>query len=434
MTSISAMKYKKHKLGFQSKSQLKQSRTLHREAERYLPTGVAKEIFVASAKGSHIWDVDGNEYIDYVLGYGPAILGHSNVDVQARVHEYDSDGVIYGRDSRLEIDVANKIRSLVPSAEMIRFFVTGTEATMNAIKVARAYTGKEKIIKFEGHYHGFHDYVSFSTEPSSRSRKGKPQPDFTGIPKALQKLILVLEWNDFEAIERTAKKSNDIAAIITEPIMANSSVIPPAEGYLKFLKEISDKYAFLLIFDEVKTGFRVSKGGAQSLFGVKPHLTAIAKSLANGYPISAVVGLEEIMEKHGTREILPNGTYARNPVSLAAAAATLEAISRDGVHRKMEETGSTLIKGLQEILHDKKIEAIVQGFPSLFQVLFTDQERVNTYREFSRCDQNSFEKLQGRMLRKGVMMDDSNSEPIYTSASHDSSDIEHTLAAFESSL
>ena len=217
----------RHKLGFPSKSKLNESKELRQSASKLIPSGVTDEIFISGARGSHIWDVDGNEYIDLVLGFGPVILGHSDAEVQNRVRQYDAKGVIYGRDIDLEISVANKIRSLMPSAEMIRYFVTGTEATMNAIKIARAFTGKDKILKFEGHYHGFHDYVSFSTEPGPTAPRDKPKPDFTGIPKALQKLVLVKEWNDFDSIEKTARKSaKDIAAIITEPIMANSSVIP----------------------------------------------------------------------------------------------------------------------------------------------------------------------------------------------------------------
>jgi glutamate-1-semialdehyde 2,1-aminomutase len=349
------------------------------------------------------------------------------------VHEYDRNGVIYGMDHPLEIEVARKIKSLMPGAEMVRYFVTGTEATMNAIKIARAYTGKEKIIKFEGQYHGFHDYVSFSTEPKPKSKKGAPQPDVRGIPRALQKLVVVKEWNDFDAVEKAVKKS-DIAAMITEPIMANSSVILPQEGYLKFLKELCEKNGIVLIFDEVKTGFRVARGGAQELYRVRPHLTALAKSFGNGYPISAVVGVEEIMGKYASREILSQGTYARNPVSLTAADATMDAMLESSAHSRIEKFGSALVKGFRDILADKNLDAIVQGYPSMFQVLFTKQEQVRTYREFSKCDEDRFEKFQQNILKKGVMIDDSNSEPFYTSAAHDDNDLQTTLEAIEASL
>lgn len=420
-------------LGYSKKSDLKMSSRLQKAASKLMPSGATDKIFINNAHGSHVWDVDENEYIDYKLGYGPVILGHSHPEIQKRVHEYDQRGVIYGSDHPLEIEVAKKIRSLMPSAEMIRYFVTGTEATMNAIKIARAYTGKERIIKFEGHYHGFHDYVSFSTEPKPKSKKGVPQPDVRGIPRTLQKLVIVKEWNDFDAVEKAVKKSAGIAAIITEPVMANSSLIPPQNGYLKFLKELCDKNGIVLIFDEVKTGFRVAKGGAQELYSVRPHLTALAKSFGNGYPISAVAGMKEIMDKHASREILPQGTYARNPVSLAAADATMDAML-GSAHSRIEKFGSALVKGLQDILADKNLDAIVQGYPSAFQVLFTKQEQVRTYREFSRCDQDKFGRFQHRLLKKGIMLDENNSEPFYTSAAHDNNDLEKTLEAIEASL
>src|ERR687895_158393 len=409
------------------------SKKLNQKAAKLMPDGVAESIFINNAMGSHIWDVDGNEYIDYKLGQGPVILGHSHPAVQNRVHEHDKRGVIYGSDTPLEITLAEKIRSIIPSAEMIRYYVSGTEATMNAIKIARAYTGKEKILKFEGQYHGFHDYLSFSTESSSKSRYGskKPQPDSIGIPKSLEKLILVNDWNDFDAVEKTVKKeSKNTAAIITEPIMANAAVIPPLDGYLAFLKELCEKNDVLLIFDEVKTGFRVAKGGAQQLFGVKPHMATFAKALGNGYPISAVVGLEEIMQRYATVEVIPQSTYARNPVSLAAAYATLDKVKRAQVHSNIEKFGNALIKGIREVLQDKRIEnAIVQGYPSMFQVLFTKQGGVNNYRDFLMCDKDPFSKLQKRILTKGIMLDENNNEPLYTSAAHNDDDLKYTLEA-----
>lgn len=409
------------------------SKKLNQKAAKLMPDGVAESIFIDNARGSHIWDIDGNEYIDYKLGQGPVILGHSHPAVQNKVHEHDKRGVIYGSDTPLEITLAEKIRDIIPSAEMIRYYVSGTEATMNAIKIARAYTGREKILKFEGQYHGFHDYLSFSTEPGPKSHYGskKPQPDSIGIPKALEKLILVNNWNDFDAVEKTVKKeSKNLAAIITEPIMANAAVIPPKDGYLEFLKELCDKNDIVLIFDEVKTGFRVAKGGAQELFGVTPHLTTLAKSFGNGYPISAVVGSEEIMKKNATRKILHQGTYARNPISVAAADATIDEIRKGYVHKNIAKFGTALMKGIRDILYDNKVDGIVQGYSSMFHVLFTKQKEIHNYREFLRCNKEFFAKLQGQLLKKGVML----GEPSFTCASHDNNDLRQTLEAFESSL
>lgn len=422
---------------------------LHAKAMKLMPGGVSSNarlwhkvcpiyspcsIFIDNAKGSHIWDVDGNEYIDYRLGFGPVILGHSNPAVHKRIHEYDEKGIIYALDNPLEITVAKKIQKLVPSAEMIRYSVSGTEATMHAIRIARSYTKKEKILKFEGHYHGTNDYLLFSTDPGKK-RSSKPHPASLGIPKVLEKLILVNQWNDFDEIEKTIKKEADnIAAIITEPIMGNSAVIPPKEGYLKFLKELCEKNNIVLIFDEVKTGFRVSKGGAQGFFGVMPHMSTFAKSLGNGYPISVIAGLEEIMDHVGPEKVVHGGTYASNPVSLAAADATLDEILSNHVHPKIEKFGSKLMKGIREILQEKKIDGIVQGYPSMFQVLFTTQERIYNYRDLLKCNLDLFAKLHVLLLSKGVMFDEDNGEPIFTCAAHDEKDLKHTLNAIEECL
>ena len=371
------------------------------------------------------------------MGWGPIILGHSDTAVQKNVHEYDNKGICYALGHPLEIAVAKKIKSLVPSAEMIRFFVTGTEATMHAIGIARAYTKKERIVKFECHYHGTHDYALFSVEPNPRTAPGKPQPNCWVIPNALKELVVVEQWNDFDAVEKTIRKSaSNIPAIITEPIMTNNAVIPPREGYLHFLKELCEKNDIVLIFDEVKTGFRVAEGGAQQLFGVKPHLSTFAKALGNGYPISAVVGLEDIIRNYANnRVILYQSTYARNPVSLAAADATLDQIKKMYVHSNIGKIGNALMKGILEILNDMKMyDVIVQGYPSMFQLLFTKQDRVYNYREFVKCNRGLFTKLQERLLEKGVMLDEYNSEAWYTSASHNRSHLEQTLEAFQASL
>ncbi len=231
---------------------MKASKNLQRRASKMMPSKVLDSIFVSKAKGSHIWDVDGNEYVDYKLGYGPVILGHAHPAVLKRVHEYDQKGISYGFDNALELAVAEKIKSLVPSAERIRFFVSGTEATMHAIRIARAHTKKEKILKLEGQYHGAHDYVLFSVEQGNG--RGK-QPDAPGIPKVVESLVMVERWNDFDAVEKIVKKnSKDLAAIITEPIMANASVIPPRDGYLKFLKEICEKMTCCLFSTKSRQG------------------------------------------------------------------------------------------------------------------------------------------------------------------------------------
>jgi glutamate-1-semialdehyde 2,1-aminomutase len=385
--------------------------------------------------GSHLWDVDGNEYIDYRLGFGPVILGHSYPAVHERIHKYDERGIIFALDNPLEVNVAEKVRAVVPSAEMVRFSVTGTEATMHAIRIARGYTGREKIIKFEGTYHGAHDNLLFSTEPPFDSPRGVPFPSSLGIPRAVSELIIVQEWNDFDSIEKTVSKHGDeIAAIICEPVMGNAAVIPPVPGFLKFLKELSDHHGIVLIFDEVKTGFRLAPGGAQQLFGVTPHLSTFAKSLANGYPVSMITGSREVMSVVGPKKVAHGGTYAGNPISMAAAEATLDEFVTKHVHESINKFGENLMKGIRQILEDRHVQGIVQGFPSMFQVLFTEQEQVKNYRELNSCNFELFAKLQLELLKLGVMFDEDNGEPLFTCYSHDDGDLDKTLQAFETAL
>jgi glutamate-1-semialdehyde 2,1-aminomutase len=392
-------------------------------------------IFIDRAEGSHLWDVDGNDYIDYRLGFGPVILGHSYPAVHDRIHRYDERGIIFALDNPLEVSVAERVRRLVPSAGMVRFSVSGTEATMHAMRIARGYTGREKVVKFEGQYHGSHDYALFSTEPPFDSPRGMSFPSSLGIPRAISKLVIVVEWNDFDSIEKAVSKSGkEIAAIICEPVMGNAAVIPPAPGYLKFLKELADRHGIVLIFDEVKTGFRLAPGGAQQLFGVKPHLSTFAKSLANGYPVSLICGKEEIMNVVGPKKVAHGGTYAGNPISMAAAEATLDEIETGKVHQKIEKFGSRMIKGIRDILRDKHVDGVVQGYPGMFQVLFTVEEEVRNYRDLRSCDFELFARLQFDLLQRGIMFDEDNGEPLFTSYSHSQSDLEKTLTGFEDSL
>lgn len=423
---------------------------LHKEASKIMPGGVSSNarlwydicpiygpctIFVDRASGSHLWDVDGNEYVDYRLAFGPVILGHGNLAVRRRIHQSLKKGTVYAFDSELEIKVAKKIKSLVPSAEMIRFSVSGTEAVMHALRIARGYTGKKKIVKFEGHYHGGSDYVLYSTTAAISEPPPRPRPTSLGIPEEIGDLILVNEWNDFEGIEKTVKEHhNEIAAIITEPVMGNAAAIPPKEGYLKFLRELCDKYDILLIFDEVKTGFRLSDGGAQKIFGVKPHLSTFAKSLGNGYPISAIGGSKEIMQKIGKNKVFHGGTYAGHPLSLAAADTTLTEIKAGHVHDKIEKFGGALMRGIRDIFADRKVKGLVQGFPAMFQFVFTEKDGVSTFRELLQCDLKLYSKLQLLLLGKGILIDETNAEPIFTCAAHTKEDLAKTLEALDALL
>ncbi len=429
----------------------KKSFKLYAEALKYLPAGVSSNarlwgagicppglpcsLFVSRAKGAYIWDVDGNKYIDYRLGYGPVILGHNYEAVSSSVHKAEHLGAVYAAGHELEIKVAKKICSLIPCAEMIRFSSTGTEATMNSIRVARAATKKDKIIKFEGHFHGTHDYLLWSTQPPfdwpKRRHNQTPHQQSLGIPEAIKETIIVERWNNFEAIEKTVRENKDkIAAIITEPIMGNAAVIMPKPDYLKHLRELCDKYNILLIFDEVKTGFRVHIGGAQKLFGVTPDIAAIAKAMGNGYPVSAIVGKRDYMELIGPGKVSHGGTYSSNPISLAAVYATISEIQRRNVLEYINKIGKKLMKGLDEVLTDLRVPHLINGVPGMFQIAFTNKDELMEWRDLEFCELKMYPLLQADLMKKGVMTDADIEEPLFLSFSHTKKEIDKTLEAY----
>ncbi len=431
---------------------LERSMELYREAQSVLPAGVSSNarvwravcptympcsIFVSRAKGSHLWDVDGNEYIDYRMGFGPVILGHSDPRIHDAVHKVDENGLIYALSHELEIRVAKKIISMVRCAEMVRFCNSGTEATMHAIRVARAYTRREKIVKFEGMYHGAHDYLLYSTDPHFEELKGPPRsiPQSAGIPKAIDKLCVVERWNDADRIEKLVKtRGEEIAAIITEPIMGNCSAIMPRDGYLKHLRQLCSDHGILLIFDEVKTGFRVGRGGAQERFGVTPDLATFAKSMGNGYPVACFAGSTEIMNTIGPAKVVHGGTYSGNPVSLAAVDATLDILRTDAVWARLTSFGTNLMKRIREVADETNVDVLLNGVPEMFQLLFTRQHEVREYRDLAKCDLNRYAALHVELMNHGVMIDEDNMECFFTCASHDDADLEKTLSALREGL
>lgn len=435
------------------KLKIKESMRLYRESSKYFPAGVNSNarvwkgpfssfmpcaLFVRKASGSHIWDVDGNRYIDYRLGYGPIILGHNHPAIRRTLHRSHVDADVYALENPAEIEVAARVRKCVPSLELMRFANSGTEATMAAIRVARAYTKKEKIIKFDGHYHGAHDYVLFSTHHrfgSDVKKYVKTVPASRGVPNAIKNLVIVEDWNDFNAIERTVKKNKDkVAAIITEPIMGNAAGIMPRPGYLKHLKELCDRYGIVLIFDEVKTGFRVGLGGAQEMFGVTPHLSTFAKALGNGFPIALFGGEKEIMKEIGPGKVLHGGTFSANPAAMLAATATLDILMKKQVFKHMNSYGKNMSRSVSAVFRRHNIPHVVNGVPEMFQFLFTKKRHVFNYKDMRYCDKSLYSRLHYELLKRGVMLDEDNEEPIYTSFAHSAKDMKHTIEALEDSI
>lgn len=431
--------------------ELRRSEAIYEEAKKILPVGASSNVRIYQhepfpiifdhGKGSRVWDIDGNEYVDYLLAYGPLILGHCHPTVVNAIKEQIQKGTMLGTTTELEVEVAKKIASMVPGAEMVSFSNSGTEATMEAVRIARANTGRDKILKFEGHYHGHHDYVLFSVEsPSSVAGlelRPTKLPFYPGIPEDISHTVIVAPWNNLSALERILKKyANDIAAVIMEPVVGSSGVIPPADGYLKGVRELTQKNDVLLIFDEVLTGFRIAKGGAQEYYGVTADLACFAKALGNGAPVAAITGRKDVMGMIGPGKIGYGGTYNANSLSLAICKATIEVLSKnDGeVFSRMNSMTKKLMDGLQKICDKTGHEAVVQGVGPMFQLYFTRLKKVSTYRQSIQCDLEKFKDFREMMLEKGVYFHPDGTERLMLSAVHTDEDIEKTLAAAEDSL
>ncbi len=420
---------------------LNKSRKLFEEARKLTPGGVHSSIrffdpypiFISKAKGSKIYDVDGNEYIDYHLAFGPVVLGHGHPGVVNAVKDQLSKGIIYGLSNELEVEVAKKIKTHVPSAQMVRFCNSGTEATYHAIRVARAYTKRWKIIKFEGAYHGWHDYVSVSSSPSLRDAGPRESPasvpDTDGLPTEVAKNTIVVPFNDPEVLEKTIKKhKGDIAALITEPILhGNATCIPPKKGFLKFLREITMKYDIVLIFDEVVTGFRHGIGGAQKLFNVTPDLTTFGKAMANGFPVAAVCGRKDIMEMFKpTGRVDYGGTFNGNPISMAATLATIRELEKDDVCQRLFNLGENFRKQLNEIVAELELRAQAVGFGSVFQLIFTEK-KIHDYRDTLTSNTDLFKKFQREMMSKGIFILPHANKRCHLSVAHTNEDIRYTM-------
>lgn len=424
------------------------SKKLFEEARRFTPGGVHSgirffkpyPILIERARGSRIYDVDGNEYVDYHLAFGPVILGHSHPQVVKAVRDQLEKGIIYGLSNELEMKVAKKIVQHVPSAQMVKFCNTGTEATYHAIRVARAFTGKNKVIKFEGAYHGWHDYVNISVGPSLREAGPKESPnsvpDSSGIPKSVVENTIILPFNNLSVVEKTIRKhEKEIAALITEPIMhGNSCCIVPKEGYLKTLREICDRYNVLYIFDEVVTGFRHGLGGAQKIFGVTPDITTFAKAMANGFPVASVCGKKEIMNMFSPfGEVDLGGTYNGNPISMAAALATIRELETQGAYEHLFNLGSLMRKRLREVIEKLNVRAQVVGFGSVFQILFTHKE-IEDYRDVLTSNREKYEKFQRELMKRHVFIIPKANKRCHISTAHTIDDINMTIEAMKDSL
>jgi glutamate-1-semialdehyde 2,1-aminomutase len=419
------------------------SQEMMRTAMRVMPDGVSSNyrywglddaIVVDYASRGRYRDIDGNEYIDYRLGFGPVILGHGYEPVVERVNQAMRRGISLAFTTELEIRVAYKMCQMCPGLEMVRFCNSGSEATQNALRLARGYTGREKVIKFEGHYHGMYDYLLFSTAGANPGGLGFrydpiPYQESSGIPRAIRDLIITLPFNDFDELEDACdRQGHEVAAIIVEPVMGNVAGIVPKPGFLERIRDLCDEYGIIMIMDEVKTGFRIAPGGAREIYGVYPDLTTYAKALGNGFPVAAFGGKREVMEAVGHGKIAHGGTYNGNAVAMAAADATLDLLADGTIIESIARRGRRLMDGLHTILAEEGIPNQVVGWPQMFGLLLTDREdEVQEYRQYVRTERDLYEMLVMNLVRRGIVPDPDAREPWFLCYEHDDEDIDVTL-------
>lgn len=418
------------------------SRSLQQRAQKVIPLGVnsnfrywgnGKTPYVERAKGAYLWDVDGRRYIDYRMAFGPIILGHAYDEVDERVMQEVQKGVLFAMTGELEVQVAELISEMCPAVEMVRLACSGTEATMHAIRLARAYTGRELIVKFEGNYHGFHDHVLWSTyapaEAYGSRRSPIPVPASSGIPRAMGDLILTLPFNEFEGFERLMRSYGDqIAAVITEPCQGNCAAIEPQPGFLELIRRETEKHGCVFILDEVKTGFRIANGGAQEFYGIRPDLATYAKALGNGYPIAALGGRREIMSLIG-HGVAQGGTYTNNKPGVAAAYATLKILKERPILKTIEQRGQRLMNGLKEIFEENGLPVAVSGYPAMFSFA-VGVESLTCQRDWQQSDREIYIKWVEMAIERGVMPDHDAREPWFLSYSHSEADIDETLNVY----
>jgi len=404
---------------------------------RYL--GEKETPVVSRAKDAYIWDADGNRFIDYRLGWGPIILGHANERVNSAVANHLENGTTFAATTELEVIVAEKLVKMIPGMGKLRFTNTGTEATMHALRAARGYTNKEKFIKFEGQYHGAHDYVLFSTASSPISAMGSrnspiPVQVGSGIPDKIRDYVYCLPFNDFDAFERCVKDHHsDLAAVLVEPCLGNIAGIEPAKGFLDHLKSLCDEYNIVLIFDEVKTGFRLDNGGARETYNVIPDISTYAKSLGNGLPVAAFGGKTEVMEVIGGGSVTHAGTFGGNGVSMAAANAVLDILAETPILKELANRGNRLKKGIDQILTESGLAHQMCGHPNMQGFLLTEFP-VKEVRDLAHSNDILYEDIMNNMYKKGVWVESDPREPWFLCASHTNEIIDETLNIFQESV
>jgi glutamate-1-semialdehyde 2,1-aminomutase len=417
---------------------MQKSKSLFARAKQHIPGGVNSPVrafkavggtppFISKADGPYIFDVDGKRYIDYVQSWGPMVLGHNNPKIRQAVIAAAANGLSFGAPTEAEVIMAEKVSELVPSMQVLRMVNSGTEATMSAIRLARGFTNRDKILKFEGCYHGHADALLVKAGSGALTFGVPSSP---GIPADYAKHTLTVEYNNLDSVANAFEQHpEDIACIIVEPVAGNMNCIPPVDGFLQGLRDICDQYGALLIFDEVMTGFRVARGGAQEKYNIKPDLTCLGKVIGGGMPVGAFGGKAEIM-----RHISPDGpvyqagTLSGNPVAMAAGLASLGEIEKEGLYEQLTQTTQILAEGFKKLANKHGIPMSVNYAGSMFGLFFTDVERVTNYQQAISCNTEQFNHFYHGMLENGVYLAPASYEAGFVSAAHSDEIVQQTLA------
>ncbi|HEC74897.1 MAG TPA: glutamate-1-semialdehyde-2,1-aminomutase [Methylophaga aminisulfidivorans] len=412
---------------------------LFQQAQKHIPGGVnspvrafkgvgGDPIFFREGKGAWITDASGKKYVDYIGSWGPMIVGHAHEDVLNAVKEAVNHGLGFGAPTEIETTMADLVCDIVPSMDYVRMVSSGTEATMSAIRLARGYTGRDKIVKFEGNYHGHADSLLVKAGSGALTLG---VPSSAGVPASLAEHTLTLRYNDLESVRQCFEEVGEkIACIIIEPVAGNMNCIPPVPGFLEGLREICDQYGSVLIFDEVMTGFRVALGGAQAHYNVEPDLTTFGKIIGGGLPVGAFGGKRKVMEYIAPLgPVYQAGTLSGNPISMAAGITTLKLIQQPGFHEALARNTKTLVDGLQRLADEAGIPMTTNQVGGMFGLFFTEEKQVNFYEQVVACDQERFKKFFHLMLDNGVYLAPSAFEAGFTSAAHGDAEIQHTLNA-----